>query len=141
MRVPLPRWMVLVALLTALCLLLLNEWNLHRAKASLQDDDSMRTSPAAASRDMFLLPDGKEDLQREYFSLQASGVPGQKNKGANRRRRIVAPARAKAPAGKPCRPRARPGPHPAAAGHQLGANRPKKNKTRRCQGTGGWGVA
>ena len=38
--------------------------------------DYRETAPAAASRDMFLLADGKEDLQREYFSLQASGVPG-----------------------------------------------------------------
>ena len=38
--------------------------------------DYRETAPAAATRDMFLGEDGKEDFMREYFSLQASGVPG-----------------------------------------------------------------
>jgi gamma-glutamyltranspeptidase/glutathione hydrolase len=38
--------------------------------------DYRETAPAAASRDMFLNEDGKVDLEREYFSHQAAGVPG-----------------------------------------------------------------
>jgi len=38
--------------------------------------DYRETAPAAATRDMYLGEDGKEDFMLEYFSLQASGVPG-----------------------------------------------------------------
>ena len=62
--------------------------------------DYRETAPAAASRDMFLLPDGKEDLMREYFSLQASGVPGTvagmlyalETYGSMSRQQVLAPA-------------------------------------------------
>ena len=62
--------------------------------------DYRETAPAAASRDMFLLPDGKEDLMREYYSLQASGVPGTvagmlyalETYGSMSRQQVLAPA-------------------------------------------------
>lgn len=38
--------------------------------------DYRETAPAAATRDMYLGEDGKEDFMLEYYSLQASGVPG-----------------------------------------------------------------
>ena len=71
--------------------------------------DYRETAPAAASRDMFLLPDGKEDLQREYFSLQASGVPGTvagllhalETYGSMSRQQVLAPAIALAENGIP----------------------------------------
>ncbi len=71
--------------------------------------DYRETAPAAASRDMFLLADGKEDLQREYFSLQASGVPGTvagllhalETYGSLSRQQVLAPAIALAQDGIP----------------------------------------
>jgi gamma-glutamyltranspeptidase/glutathione hydrolase len=71
--------------------------------------DYRETAPAAASRDMFLLADGKEDLQREYYSLQASGVPGTvagllhalDNYGSLSREQVLAPAIALAQDGIP----------------------------------------
>ena len=73
--------------------------------------DYRETAPAAASRDMFLLPDVKEDLQREYFSLQASGVPGTvaglldalETYGSMSRQQVLAPAIALAENGIPVR--------------------------------------
>lgn len=38
--------------------------------------DYREMAPAAATRDMFLTPDGEVDKGRAYFSHQASGVPG-----------------------------------------------------------------
>ncbi|WP_435219223.1 gamma-glutamyltransferase [Luminiphilus sp. nBUS_07] len=38
--------------------------------------DYREMAPAAATRDMFLTPEGKVDKRRAYFSHQASGVPG-----------------------------------------------------------------
>ncbi len=38
--------------------------------------DYRETAPAAATRDMFLGPDGKVDRMKEFFSHQAAGVPG-----------------------------------------------------------------
>ena len=38
--------------------------------------DYREMAPAAATRDMFLTPEGKVDQRRAYFSHQASGVPG-----------------------------------------------------------------
>ena len=38
--------------------------------------DYRETAPAAATRDMFLDAQGKLDHDKEYFSLQAAGVPG-----------------------------------------------------------------
>ena len=71
--------------------------------------DYRETAPAAAVRDMFLKEDGKEDLMREYFSLQASGVPGTvagllyalENYGTMSRQQILAPAIALAEDGIP----------------------------------------
>ena len=71
--------------------------------------DYRETAPAAASRDMFLLEDGKEDLMREYFSLQASGVPGTvagmlhalETYGTMSRQQVLAPAIALAEEGIP----------------------------------------
>lgn len=71
--------------------------------------DYRETAPAAASRDMFLLPDGKEDLQREYFSLQSAGVPGTvagllyalETYGSLSRQQVLAPAIALAENGIP----------------------------------------
>ena len=71
--------------------------------------DYRETAPAAASRDMFLLADGKEDIQREYFSLQASGVPGTvagllhalETYGSLSRQQVLAPAIALAQDGIP----------------------------------------
>ncbi len=62
--------------------------------------DYREVAPAAASRDMFLGEDGKEDLMREYFSLQASGVPGTvagllhalETYGSMSREQVLAPA-------------------------------------------------
>ncbi|MEE4147024.1 MAG: gamma-glutamyltransferase [Halieaceae bacterium] len=62
--------------------------------------DYREVAPAAASRDMFLDEEGKEDLMREYFSLQASGVPGTvagllhalENYGTMSREQVLAPA-------------------------------------------------
>jgi len=38
--------------------------------------DYREMAPAAATRDMFLTPEGEVDKRRAYFSHQASGVPG-----------------------------------------------------------------
>lgn len=38
--------------------------------------DYRETAPAAATRNMFLLPDGSVDKRKAYFSHAASGVPG-----------------------------------------------------------------
>lgn len=38
--------------------------------------DYRETAPAAATRDMYLLPDGSVDKRKAYFSHAASGVPG-----------------------------------------------------------------
>jgi gamma-glutamyltranspeptidase/glutathione hydrolase len=62
--------------------------------------DYRETAPAAATRDMFLGEDGKEDFMREYFSLQASGVPGTvagllhalEKYGTMSRQQVLAPA-------------------------------------------------
>ncbi len=62
--------------------------------------DYRETAPAAATRDMFLGADGKEDFMREYFSLQASGVPGTvagllyalEKYGTMSRQQVLAPA-------------------------------------------------
>jgi gamma-glutamyltranspeptidase/glutathione hydrolase len=71
--------------------------------------DYREVAPAAASRDMFLDEEGKEDLMREYFSLQASGVPGTvagllhalETYGTMSREEILAPAIALAEEGIP----------------------------------------
>ena len=71
--------------------------------------DYREVAPAAASRDMFLDEDGKEDLIREYFSLQASGVPGTvagllhalETYGTMSREQVLAPAIALAEEGIP----------------------------------------
>jgi len=62
--------------------------------------DYRETAPATASRDMYLNAEGKEDLAREYFSLQASGVPGTvagllhalQHYGTMSRQQVLAPA-------------------------------------------------
>jgi gamma-glutamyltranspeptidase/glutathione hydrolase len=71
--------------------------------------DYREVAPAAASRDMFLDEEGKEDLMREYFSLQASGVPGTvagllhalETYGTMSREEVLAPAIALAEEGIP----------------------------------------
>ena len=71
--------------------------------------DYREVAPAAASRDMFLDEEGKEDLMREYFSLQASGVPGTvagllhalETYGTMSREQVLAPAIALAEEGIP----------------------------------------
>ena len=71
--------------------------------------DYREVAPAAASRDMFLDEEGKEDLMREYFSLQASGVPGTvagllhalETYGTMSREQVLAPAIALAESGIP----------------------------------------
>jgi gamma-glutamyltranspeptidase/glutathione hydrolase len=62
--------------------------------------DYRETAPAAATRDMYLGEDGKEDFMLEYFSLQASGVPGTvagllhalEKYGTMSRQQVLAPA-------------------------------------------------
>lgn len=62
--------------------------------------DYRETAPAGASRDMFLKEDGEVDLQREYFSHQAAGVPGTvagllhalEKYGSMSRKEVLAPA-------------------------------------------------
>ncbi|WP_240725054.1 gamma-glutamyltransferase [Mangrovimicrobium sediminis] len=50
---------------------------IHLAKEQRQVFiDYREMAPAAATRDMFLDANGEVDKQREYFSLQAAGVPG-----------------------------------------------------------------
>jgi len=71
--------------------------------------DYREVAPAGASRDMFLDEEGKEDLMREYFSLQASGVPGTvagllhalETYGTMSREQVLAPAIALAESGIP----------------------------------------
>jgi len=62
--------------------------------------DYRETAPAAASRDMYIGPDGKVDLEKIYFSHAAAGVPGsvaglllaQERFGKLTRRAVMAPA-------------------------------------------------
>ncbi|MEM6581003.1 MAG: gamma-glutamyltransferase [Pseudomonadota bacterium] len=62
--------------------------------------DYRETAPAAATRDMFIGDDGKEDFQLEFFSLLSSGVPGTvagmlyalENYGTMTRQQVLAPA-------------------------------------------------
>ncbi len=71
--------------------------------------DYREAAPAAASRDLFLRRDGEEDLMREYYSLQASGVPGTvagllhalETYGTMSRQQVLAPAIALAEKGIP----------------------------------------
>ena len=62
--------------------------------------DYRETAPAAATRDMFLDAQGNLDHDKEYFSLQAAGVPGTvagllyalEKYGTLSRERVLAPA-------------------------------------------------
>lgn len=71
--------------------------------------DYREMAPAAATRDMFLTDDGAVDKQKEYFSLQAAGVPGTVDGmlyaldkyGTLSRREVLAPAIALAEKGFP----------------------------------------
>ncbi len=71
--------------------------------------DYRETAPAAASRDMFLDAQGNLDHDKEYFSLQAAGVPGTvagllyalEKYGTLSREQVLAPAIALAAEGLP----------------------------------------
>ncbi len=71
--------------------------------------DYREMAPAAATRDMFLNADGQVDKQKEYFSLQAAGVPGTvagllhalDSYGSLSRKQVLAPAIALAEQGFP----------------------------------------
>jgi len=71
--------------------------------------DYRETAPAAASRDMFLDAQGNLDHEKEYFSLQAAGVPGTaagllyalEKYGTLSREQVLAPAIALAREGLP----------------------------------------
>lgn len=71
--------------------------------------DYRESAPAAASRDMFLDEKGELDHAREYFSLQAAGVPGTvagllyalEKYGTLSREQVLAPAIALAAEGMP----------------------------------------
>ncbi len=71
--------------------------------------DYREMAPAAATRDMFLDDEGEVDKQKEYFSLQAAGVPGTvdgllyalEKYGSLSRKEVLAPAIALAEKGFP----------------------------------------
>ncbi len=65
MQRPLRRWMVAIAVLGAVLLLFVNEWNLHRARASLENNDKLLGARIEIRRLQLMLL-GAETAQRGY---------------------------------------------------------------------------